>query len=457
MYPMPETHEIIIVGAGLSGLSAAHFLSSSAENTDLLILEQAERPGGAVRSFQEQGYLAEWGPHGFLDNNPASRALLSETGLDRIAQKAPLGSFIRYVCHGGQLVPLPQKPAALLATPLLSPLGKLRLLGDLFRKFRPEEQSVAQWAAYRFGREILPLVDAALTGTFAGDYERISIDGVMPGVRALEKEAGSVLKGLLRKKKGAGAGILPAMTSFPLGMEQLITTLAAGKNILYRSPVRAVTRENDVWEIQSEGRTYRAATVILALPVNRTLELLAAHAPPLTGIPTARIATVALGFTDKAQVPFGFGYLAPEQENRFAMGALFSTHMFPGRAPQGRVLMEALVGGRRHPERLELSDEELISRTYDDLRQLIPLPEPPCFSRVLRGDSGIPQLEMGYPALLAWKESLEQKLNGLHISGFGWEGIGMNDMMKTAKTVAERIVLRTEGKRQKPEVRPVYF
>ena len=454
---MPETHEIIIVGAGLSGLSAAHFLGSSAENPDLLILEQDERPGGAVRSFQEQGYLAEWGPHGFLDNNPASRALLSETGLDRIAQKAPLGSFIRYVCHEGQLVPLPQKPAALLATPLLSPLGKLRLLGDLFKKFRPEEQSVAQWAAYRFGREILPLVDAALTGTFAGDYERISIDGVMPGVRALEKEAGSVLRGLLRKKKGAGAGMLPAMTSFPLGMEQLITTLAAGKNILYRSPVLAVTRENGAWEIQSESRTYRAATVILALPVNRTLELLAAHVPPLTAIPTARIATVALGFTDKAQVPFGFGYLSPERENRFAMGTLFSTHMFPGRAPQGRVLMEALVGGRRHPERLELSDEELISRIHDDLRQLIPLPEPPCFSRVLRGDSGIPQLEMGYPALLAWKESLEQELEGLHISGFGWEGIGMNDMMKTAKAVAEKIVLRTEGKRQKPEVRPVYF
>ena len=454
---MPETHEIIIVGAGLSGLSVAHFLGRSAEGLDLLILEQDDRPGGAVRSFQEQGYLAEWGPHGFLDNNPASRTLLSETGLDRIAQKAPLGSFVRYLCHEGHLVPLPQKPAALLATPLLSPLGKLRLLGDLFKKFRPEEQSVAQWAAYRFGREILPLVDAALTGTFAGDYQRLSIDGVMPGVRALEREAGSVLKGLLRKKRGAGAGMLPAMTSFPLGMEQLITTLATGKKILYRSPVRAISRENEAWEIHTESGTYRAATVILALPVNRTLELLTGHAPPLTGIPTARIATVALGFTDKAQVPFGFGYLAPERENRFAMGALFSTHMFPGRAPQSRVLMEALVGGRRHPERLELSDEELVSRTYDDLRQLIPLPEPPCFSRVLRGESGIPQLEMGYPALLTWKDSLEQGLDGLHLCGFGWEGIGMNDMMKTAKAVADRILLRTGGKRQKPEVRPVYF
>ncbi len=454
---MPETHEIIIVGAGLSGLSAAHFLRRSAPGLDILILEQDSRPGGAVRSFKEQGYLAEWGPHGFLDNNPASRALLSETGLDRIAQKAPLSSFVRYVCHEGRLVQLPQRPAALLTTPLLSPLGKLRLLGDLFKNPRAEEQNVGEWAAYRFGTEILPLVDAAITGTFAGDYERLSIDGVMPGVRALEKEAGSVLKGLLRKKRGTGAGRLPAMTSFPQGMEQLITTLATGPNILYQCPVRAISRENEAWEIHTETGTYRAATVILALPVNRSLELLAAHAPPLAAIPTARIATVALGFTDKAQVPFGFGYLAPEREKRFAMGALFSTHMFPGRAPQGAVLMEALVGGRRHPERLELSDETLISLVYDDLRQLIPLPEPPCFSRVLRGDSSIPQLEMGYPALLTWKESLEQGLDGLHLCGFGWEGIGMNDMMKTAKMVADRILRRVGGKRQKPEVRPVYF
>jgi len=454
---MSETHEIIIVGAGLSGLSAARFLRTSAPDLDILILEQDTRPGGAVRSFQEQGYLAEWGPHGFLDNNEASRALLSETGLDRIAQKAPLGNFVRYVCHEGRLVQLPQKPQALLATPLLSPLGKLRLLGDLLKKPRLEEQSVGQWAAYRFGPEILPLVDAAITGTFAGDYERLSIDAVMPGVRALEKEAGSVLKGLLREKKATGTGMLPAMTSFPQGMEQLITTLATGPNILYHSPVRAITHENNTWEIQTETTTYRAAAVIVALPVNRALALLADHAPPLPAIPTARIATVALGFTDKAQVPFGFGYLAPERENRFAMGALFSTHMFPGRAPQGSVLMEALVGGRRHPERLELSDEELISRIYDDLRQLIPLPEPPCFSRVLRGDGGIPQLEMGYPALLRWKESLEQGSDGLHICGFGWEGIGMNDMMKTAKTVADRILHRVGGKRQAPEVRPVYF
>ncbi|MFZ5774179.1 MAG: protoporphyrinogen oxidase [Thermodesulfobacteriota bacterium] len=453
---MPEHHEILIVGAGLSGLSVAHFLAQKAPHLDLLLLEADQRPGGAVRSFREEGYLAEWGPHGFLDNNPASRALLMETGLDGIAQKAPLGSYVRHVCHQGRLVQLPQKPPALLTTPLLSPWGKLRLLGDLFLKPLTTEQSVAAWAGRRFGREVLPLVDAAITGTYAGDHGRLSIDAVMPGVRLLEQEHGSVLRGLIKKKKAGAGGPLPAMTTFPDGMEQLIATLAARHPIRFRSQARTIVQTTQGWEVETDGQSYRAATLVLALPVNQALRLLARHQPPLAAVPTAGIATVALGYADSAQVPAGFGYLAPEREGRFALGALFSSNMFPGRAPKGAVLLEALVGGRRHPERMEIEDDQLVALVHEDLRGLIRLPEPPRFSRVLRGGHGIPQLELGHPRLLAWKAAMETERDGLHLCGFGWEGIGMNDMMKGASEVADRILDAAKAK-EAPAVRPVYF
>ena len=113
---------------------------------------------------------------------------------------------------------------------------------------------------------------------------------------------------------------------------------------------------------------------------------------PLTTVPEARIVTVAMGFGETAEIPFGFGYLAPEQEKRFAMGALFSTHMFPGRAPKGHMLLEALIGGRRHPEKLKLDDDVLVRETYADLKKLIHLPDPPVFTKMLRPDHGIPQL-----------------------------------------------------------------
>lgn len=457
---MTDFSDVIIIGAGLSGLSTAHFLKKQAPDLRVTVLEQSTRPGGAVKSYHEEGYLAEWGPHGFLDNNVASRELLADTGLDRICQKAPLGNFVRYVCHRKKLVQLPQNPIKLLTTPLLTAAGKARLLGDLFKKPILHDQTIGQWAAYRFGHEVLPLVDAAVTGTFAGDYEKLSIDAVMPGVRLLEKEYGSLLKGLMRKKKKkaqAPAGRLPAMTSFPEGMEQLITTLAKGPEIVYGVEVGEIAKKDTGWQVLAGATTYQAAKLVIALPVNRSLQLLAAHTPPLTSIPVATIATVAMGFSaDTARIPYGFGYLSPRKENRFALGALFSTHMFPGRAPQRKVLLEALVGGRRNPERLELDDDTLISRIYDDLAELIPLPEPPCFTRVLRTGNCIPQLEMGYPKLLHWKKELEAKEPALSLCGFGWEGIGMNDMMKAADQVAQRVISSSRGEAQ-PEVRPVYF
>jgi oxygen-dependent protoporphyrinogen oxidase len=165
---------------------------------------------------------------------------------------------------------------------------------------------------------------------------------------------------------------------------------------------------------------------------------------------------VVLGFTDMAKIPFGFGFLAPEQEKRFVLGALFSTHMFPGRAPAGHVMLEALVGGRRHPEKLDLSDAELISRSYEDLKLLIDLPEPPCFTKVLRPAHGIPQLEIGYPKLLAWRNLLAKQNRGLHICGFGWEGIGINDMTKAAQQVAKAIASGS-SKHGETGVKGVYF
>lgn len=454
--------ELIIVGAGLSGLASAHFLESMGYPHQPLLLEASSRPGGVIRSFCERGYLAEWGPHGFLDNNPASRRLLAETGLEKEALKAPLASNVRYLCHRGKLTPLPQNPLALLKTPLLSLGGKLRLAAEIFQPPLDEGHSVEQWAAHRFGPGVLPMVDAAVTGTFAGDYRKLSIDAVMPGARRLEREYGSLLRGLIkeRKEKGKGGGKgLPAMTSFPLGMEHLVKRLSHKRRINFNCPVDKITPDpvaGGGWELSGATGSLRCKRVILALPVNQALKLLAAFTPPVAAVPEARIATVALGFAaDGATLPPGFGYLAPEREGRFTLGALFSSNMFPQRAPEGHLLLEALAGGRRHPQRLELDDQSLIDNIYHDLRQLLPLTAPPVFTRVLRG-GGIPQLEKDHPRLLAWRDNLARHHPELILTGFGWDGIGMNDMMKAAEQSAKNL-LEGSGLREEEAVRPVYF
>ena len=164
-----------------------------------------------------------------------------------------------------------------------------------------------------------------------------------------------------------------------------------------------------------------------------------------------------MAFGVGAEVPRGFGYLAPEREGRFALGAMFSSHLFPGRCPEKHVLIEALVGGRRHPERLDLPDEELIAKVYADISELMVLPEPPVFAKVLKSVGAIPQLEMDHPALLEWRRGLEEKMSGLYLCGFGWDGIGMNDVIKSAARTVEAVAESRRADSGKAPVKPVYF
>lgn len=458
----------LIIGAGLSGLSVAWKLKQIPGHS-FLLLEKSARSGGAIASHGENGYLAEGGPHGFLDNCAESKELLRETGLDKEMVKAPLKDFVRYVCMDGKLRLIPQSPLKILAAPLISPLEKIGVARDLFKKPLGGEPTVSQWVEHRFGKALLPYVDAVFTGTYAGDFERLVIDGVMPGVRKIEKEHGSIIRGLLKKKKemkkdGSGKSIeIPAMTSFPGGMtrlaERLREELTDTEEIRCNCPVQKITKTEDGWQVEIADETFVARNLVLALPVNQALDLISPlHTPPQPGIPEAEIINIALGFGRDATLPPGFGYLSPEQENRFCLGALFSSNMFPGRTPEGHLLLEALVGGRRHPERLELDDATLIKETLKDLKQLLDLPGEPAYARVLRSSGGIPQLEAGYPALLQWRNELMQKEKGLYMTGFGWEGIGLNEMVKTAFRVAEAIKAgEQDAGETDAEVKKVYF
>jgi oxygen-dependent protoporphyrinogen oxidase len=460
--------DTLIIGAGLSGLTVAWKLKQIQDHS-ILLLEQSDRAGGAISSHEEDGYLAEGGPHGFLDNCAESQALLAETGLDRECLKAPLAKFVRYVCIDGKLKLIPQSPPKILAAPLISPLAKLRVAGDLFKKPLQGEPTVSEWVSHRFGKALLPYVDAVFTGTYAGDLERLVIDGVMPGVRKIEKEHGSVISGIFKKMKAAKKANkgkkkgLPAMTSFPSGMSRLAERLQENldheQEIKYNCPVTGILRDGDNWQVTTDTENFTCRNLVLALPVNRALSLLSpVNTPPQGKIPEAGIITIGLGFGDDATLPPGFGFLAPEQEQRFCLGALFSSNMFPGRAPEGHILLEALVGGRRHPERLELDDETLIREAVKDLQQLLDLPGQPAYAHVLRPRTGIPQLEAGYPALLEWRNELMQQEKGLYITGFGWEGIGLNDMIKTAFRVSEAIRLgEQDSGEENAEVKKVYF
>lgn len=464
------THtDTIIIGAGLSGLAVAHKLRTSSYGHRFKILEKSSSTGGVIRSFEENGFIAENGPHGFLDNCRESRELLEECGLHRECIKSPLINFVRYVLLDGKLRMIPQTPLKIAFAPLIPWSAKFRVLAELWQKPLPGEPTVAKWVDHRFGSALLPFADAVFTGTYAGDLNRLTIDSVMPGLRALELEHGSVIRGLFAKARSKsknrqtrnGGFTMPAMTSFPQGMERLPKRLTEflrpGKDLHLNCDVQQLTRTNSCWLVNTSQGEFQADNVVLAVPTNVAISLLKNFSPPpQQRIPEADILTVVFGFGAGSTLPPGFGYLTPEQEGRFSLGTLFSSNMFPGRAPVGHILFETLIGGRRHPERLELADDELIAKAYEDVRDILPLKGEPVYTRVLRPWGSIPQLEQNYPQLLGWRDRLIGKLPNLHVCGFGWEGIGLNDMIKHGIRTAEAIQAGSERRRQ-AEIKGVYF
>ena len=461
-----NTKDTLIIGAGLSGLTIAQILRVRSYGHRFLLLDKGARTGGAIRTNAENDFIAEAGPHGFLDNCRESRDILSDIGLDTECIHAPLGRFVRYVYVAGALRQIPQTPWAIVKSPLIRWKAKFRVLADIWKKPLMGEPTVASWAAHRFGPALLPFVDAALTGTYAGDMDRLAIDGVMPGVRALEKKHGSVIRGLLLAKWQRNRPrrlSMPAMTSFPGGMQRLPDRMSEflrpETDLRLNCAVTEIRKTADGWRVETEKESFQAANLVLALPVNAALALLKDidNGMPLPQIPEAWIATVVLAFGKEVKLPPGFGYLIPEAEGRFTLGALFSSNMFPGRAPADCSLIEVLVGGRRHPERAELDDQALLRQALQDVKDILNISSEPIHARILRNSCGIPQPEQGYPDLLAWRDRLESEHRGLYICGFGWEGIGINDMIKTAGRVAEDIMAGKSISGQEAPVKGVYF
>lgn len=468
---MKTHYQTVILGGGLSGLIVAQKLQQNDPKHKYLIIEAQNTTGGVIRSHHDQGFITEMGPHGFLDNCEESQQVLKETGLAEECVKAPLIDFVRYVFLNNRLNLIPQTPGKIFKAPLIPWHAKLRVFADLWKPYLDGEPTVAKWANYRFGHALLPYLDAVYTGTYAGDFDRLTIDSVMPGVRRLEKEHGSVIRGLLakrtaNKKASNQAGdkkfTMPAMTSFTGGMRRLpekLTELVKEKGeLLLNTVATGIEQCSRGWLITTEAGNFTAENVVLALPINSGLKLLQKVATdiPEESVPETWIATVAFGFTEDVKLPPGFGFLTPEQEKRFALGTLFSSNMFPARAPDGHIVMETLVGGRRHPEKLELDDATLTKKAFADVRDILKIRKDPVYTKVLRSDGAIPQLERNYPALLRWKERFVEQNRGMHVCGFGWEGIGLNDMMKSATQIAQEILSKNK-KDQITEVKGVYF
>ena len=408
--------KIAILGAGVSGLTAARRLSRHAEVT---VFEAKDRPGGNIRTDEVDGCLIEWGPNGFLDNEPATLELVEELGLGPRVARAREEAARRFIWRAGKLRELPTSPKAFLLGDALPLFQRLRIGLEPFAKKAPgHDESVFDFAKRHLGRGAAEvLIDAFVTGIFAGDPKRLSVRSAFPKLKALEDQYGSLIKGA----KGRGPGPSGTLTSFDGGLQVLVDALAEGVDVRYGAQL----------ETLPEGFDH----VLCTIPAPRAADLVPAELGGLLRrIPTAPVVVVAMVFRDDLlqTVPDAFGFLVPRNQGLRMLGTLYDSSIFSGRAPEGRRLFRTLLGGRRDPDLPSLGDDELRELVARELHQVWgEFPDPETF-HVIRHPLGICQYEIGHADLL---EQIEAACPAdLRLAGASYRGVALNACVKEART-----------------------
>ena len=442
--------KIIVIGAGISGLATAWFLKARGHRVH--VLEAASEPGGCLRTIRKHGFLVDTGPTSTLYRNGALGELITAFDLGEQAVEANAVARNRYIVKNGALLALPLSLVGFTKTPLFSTRAKLRLLLEPFRGRAPGEETVAQFVARRLGSEILDwAIDPFVSGVYAGDPARLSARAATAKIYALEAEYGSLFIGAIgRLLRGRASGPQPRgkLISFRDGMQTLALAIAAklDGDLMLDTAVRALAPEpGGQWSASTDKGEFRAARVVVATPAYRAAELLAPVDADLSAalerIHYPPVASVALGFKrEQVRHPLdGFGMLIPSKVGRVTLGALFSSTLFPGRAPDGEVLLTAFIGGARNLSVARLAHEALIAQALDDLRPLLGIDGEPHFSHVALWRRAIPQYELGHLVRLAQIDAALARRPGLHLRANWRDGISVSDCSENARNLAERI------------------
>lgn len=437
-----KPHSVVVVGAGISGLTVAYRLQQRGHSVS--VFEAASRPGGAIWTTNQEGWLLDHGPNSLLVNRQGVLNLFEDLGLADSMIEANPQAKRRYIVRGGKLHALPSSPLSFLRTPLFTLRDKLRLFKEPFIGRGPQGESVAEFVRRRLGQGFYDYaINPFVSGVYAGDPEQLSAADATRKVYRLEDKHGSLIRGALAMVLGFDrpeGRIKGRLISFKEGMGALPSALAQalGDRLHLNCPVDHLERRPEGgWRGQALGESFEADRVILATPADTTADLLAlAPNHPLRAIPYAPVSVVHLGL-ERRQLRHpldGFGCLVPRKEGIQSLGILFSTTLFPGRAPgEDNVLLTAFIGGATFPQIREWTEEETLQRVIEDCRHLLGLEGTPQFSRVTAVPRAIPQYTLGHQERLA---SAKEALEGIEVRANWSDGISVPDCILAAEAMA---------------------
>lgn len=464
MHSIPDGHSetphaVAVVGGGITGLTAAFRLKE--QGFRVVLYEASDRVGGVIRSVRDGGFLAEFGPNSLLETSGKITALVRDLGLESRRFYSDAAAEKRYLVRWGRPLSLPVSPLRFFGTELFGVGAKLRLLREPFVRRRRDgaEESVAEFVLRRLGREWLDYaINPMVAGIYAGDPRRLSVEHAFPRLHAVEQRYGSLILGQFlgareRRRRGEVSKQEAKKISFDEGLQVLTDTLGArlGASIRYQSVVAGIRRGAWGWRVAVCGGDPAGeaeyGSVLLCAPAR---DLAAIEMPgggamltlgPLAEVYYPPVTSVVLGFRreDVEHRLDGFGMLIPEMERFRILGTLFSSSLFPHRAPPGQVTLTSYIGGVRAPELALRPIDDIVSFTVDDLRRLLGVRAAPTYQHAHVYPRAIPQYEVGYGRFKSLMDRVESEAPGIFLAGHFRNGISLGDSIIAGHDVAGRI------------------
>jgi oxygen-dependent protoporphyrinogen oxidase len=445
---------VAIIGAGITGLTAAFALKR--RGIPVTVYEAGPRVGGVIQSERRDGFLAESGPNTIIETGPEIPQLIRDLNLEQRRLYSSPAVRARFIVRDKRPVRVPSSPIGMLTSGLLSVNAKLALLRERFvpPKHDENDESVAELVTRRLGAELAErFADPLVAGIYAGDPRKLSARHALPRLAQLETKYGSIIKGQVAvarecKKTGQIPRNRAPSFSFDEGLQVLPDTLATqlGDAVKLSTPVTQLVQSGDTWRVVTANGGMEYGAVIYCGTAYQLAQLqIMAQAPmdlsPFSEIRYAPVASVVLGFkrADVEHPCEGFGVLIPNVEGFKILGTIFSSALFPNRAPKDHVLLTSYIGGERHPELTELKTEEMIRLTCDDLRVLLGVKGKPVFEHLTLYSKAIPQYNVGYARFKTLMDEIESKARGLFFAGHYRDSVALGDLIVTGSRIAERV------------------